>query len=123
MSLDGWIKTQKKPEESKELPKKPEKKPPKKPPIKKEKPQKPAKKAPVKKHEDIDEPEDVEDASSEKSAGKAAKGSALKAIGLNSYVLTCPSCKFKRKLAVKGDVKPYQLICKKCGAEMKVVEH
>jgi len=41
---------------------------------------------------------------------------------LESYTLTCPSCKFKRKLAVKGEVKPFQLICKKCGAEMKITK-
>ena len=120
MSLDGWIKTQKKPDESKDQATKPEEKPPKKPPVKKQKPQKPAKKAPAKKREDEEDSDADDQSASKKDGEKRPAGSALKAIGLNSYTLMCPSCKFKRKLAVKGEVKPYLLICKKCGAEMKV---
>jgi hypothetical protein len=120
MSLDGWIKTQKKPDESKDVALKPEKKPAKKPPAKKEKPQKPAKKAPAKKRDEVEETEGEADVDNEKMEEKRPEGSALKAIGLETYTLTCPACKFKRKLAVSGEIKPFQLLCKKCGAEMKV---
>ncbi|MEX2684641.1 MAG: hypothetical protein Q6373_023925 [Candidatus Sigynarchaeota archaeon] len=47
------------------------------------------------------------------------RGVILKAMGLEKYVLSCPACKFKKELHVSGDLKPHQLLCKKCGGTMR----
>ncbi len=96
-----------------------------------EKPQKPAKKAPARSkakpapvEDDDDEiggPPQDEESQDDGAAGGAAipRDSALKAMGLVKFALSCPACKFKRELHVSGEPKPHQLLCKKCGGTMK----
>jgi hypothetical protein len=104
---------------------------------KKEKPQKAIKKAPARskaklaRTETDEEARDEdasrgdatieEDAETVGSANVAAppRESALKAMGLEKYALTCPACKYKKELRIAGEPKAHQLLCKKCGGQMK----
>ncbi|NMC04925.1 MAG: hypothetical protein GYA24_06925 [Candidatus Lokiarchaeota archaeon] len=47
------------------------------------------------------------------------KESALKAMGMEKFALACPACKYKKELLIAGEPKPHQLLCKKCGGQMK----
>jgi hypothetical protein len=136
MSLDKFVKPGKKQDGAKE-PEKPVAKPAA---VEAEKPQKPARKEPAKKaparkkakpapvEDDVDDAEgqphadtsvdgeSVEDAVAE---AAAPRESALKAMGLVKFALACPACKYKKELLVAGEPKPHQLLCKKCGGQMK----
>jgi hypothetical protein len=131
MSLDKFVKPGKK-QDGVKGPEKPAAKPAD---VKEEMPQKPARKAPAKKKaKPVPVEEDVDDAEREPQAdtivdgesvdGAAAEAaapreSALKAMGLVKYALACPACKYKKELLVAGEPKPHQLLCKKCGGQMK----
>jgi len=115
--LDGWVKTPTKADGSKVK----EKNPVKEPPRKKEKPQKPAPKAKAKRKESkVEDIPETEAPGDETATEDKPKESVLKALGMVQYELSCPGCKFKRKLSIQGDIKPYQLVCKKCGGQMVV---
>ncbi len=138
MSLDKFVKPGKKQDGAKGVEiKKPAVKPSA---MNEEKPEKPvkketAKKAPAKrKVKPAQVEEDVDDAAGQLQAdmigdveaveGAAAEDttpreSALKAMGLVKFALACPVCKFKKELLVAGEPKPNQLLCKKCGGQMK----
>ncbi|MBN2150495.1 MAG: hypothetical protein JW839_03510 [Candidatus Lokiarchaeota archaeon] len=130
MSLDKFVKPDKK-KEGEEGRKGPEKQPTKPATSRGSKPKKPATRAPVKKRatraefeEDGGEVEGGTLAEADHAGGDAVgttapRESALRAMGLEKYVLTCPACKFKRELHVSGELKPHQLICRKCGGTMK----
>ncbi len=140
MSLDKFAKPEKK-KDGEKGPEKPAEKPPaekgvkpaQKPAAAKgEKPLKPAKKAPAKRKTkpssvegeddgEIESPPQEEGTQADEVEERAAiqRDSALKAMGLEKYVLSCPACKFKRELHVSGELKPHQLLCKKCGGTMK----
>nr|MDO8114266.1 hypothetical protein [Candidatus Sigynarchaeota archaeon] len=120
--MDEWSKDQKKKDGRKDEPKKPEKKPSKEPLVKKAKPPAPKKLAPREKAV-VEEPlDEADDSATEEITAKPKQESVLKAMGLNTYNLACPSCKFKRQLKVPGELKQYQLLCKKCGGQMKVLK-
>jgi hypothetical protein len=130
MSLDKFVKPEKKQDGGKEL-QKPAAKPAA---VKSERPQKPAKKVPARikakpapiedeADEMVDQPQaeaDQVDAAGDEAA--IPRESALKAMGLEKYALACPSCKFKKELRVSGELKPHQLVCKKCGGTMKATK-
>jgi hypothetical protein len=127
MSLDKFVKTEKKQDGGKEL-QKPAAKPAA---VKSEKPQKPAKKvlakskakpAPIKDETDEMADQPRAEADQVEVTGEevtAPRESALKTMGLVKYALACPACKYKKELHVSGEPKPHQLLCKKCGGTMK----
>ncbi len=136
MSLDKFVKPGKKQDGAKGV-EKPAVKPSA---VKEEKSEKPAKKETAKKapakrkvkpaqvEEDVDDDEGQLQADmigdGEAVEGAAAEDdtpreSALKAMGLVKFALACPTCKFKKELLVTGEPKPHQLLCKKCGGQMK----
>lgn len=87
----------------------------------------PAKKAPVKKPKTPPKREveagdvttgDVVDAPGIEA--QAPRGSVLKDAGFVMYSLACEKCKFKKDVKITGEPKPHHLLCKKCGASMKV---
>jgi len=136
MSLDKFVKPGKK----QDVEKGPEKPAAKSAAAKEEKTQKPARKEPTikapakRKAKPVPVEEEVDDEAGQPQAdmsidGEAVEGaaadvaapreSALKAMGLVQYALTCPACKYKKELLVSGEPKPHQLLCKKCGGQMK----
>ncbi len=131
MSLDKFVKPGKKQDGAKGS----EKPPAKSADVKEEKPQKLAIKAPAKKkakpvpvEEDVDDAErepqvdtivDGESVDGAAVEAPAPRESALKAMGLVKYALACPACKYKKELLVAGEPRPHQLLCKKCGGQMK----
>nr|MDO8086419.1 hypothetical protein [Candidatus Sigynarchaeum springense] len=128
MSLDKFVKVEKK----KDGEKVPEKPADKSSATEGKKPQKPAKKAPPRiktRPAPVDAecageiegpPQDEGDQAGVAEGGPAIpRGAVLKAMGLEKYVLSCPACKFKKELHVSGDLKPHQLLCKKCGGMMQ----
>jgi hypothetical protein len=99
--------------------------------VKKEKTQKPARKSPAKgtakstpseagREAPLAEESDVEPGTAEEPAQK--RESVLKEIGLVKYTLACAACKFKKELRIAGEPKPHQLLCKKCGGQMKAIK-
>ena len=130
MSLDKFVKTEKKQDGGKEL-QKPAAKPAA---VKSEKTQKPAKKvlakskakpAPIEDETDEMADQPRAEADQVEVTGEEAaipRESALKAMGLEKYALACPSCKFKKELRVSGELKPHQLLCKRCGGTMKATK-
>ena len=135
MSLDKFTKPEKKQDGTKG----PEKVAAKPDAAKKQLPQKAVKKAPTKSKSKLAKVEAEEDADEEageseglRSRAKtdsdaegagieapAPHGSALEAMGLEKYALACPACKYKKELRISGEPKPHQLLCKKCGGQMK----